>query len=66
MKIKLRKFLTLKHFIDYLRCLNMLKLQEKCQNGLESMFRIGWRHIRIMECIVANVLHPKWGLGDCT
>jgi len=45
MRIKSRKNSTLKHFINYLRCLDMLELQEKDHNELENMCGIGYYHI---------------------
>jgi len=37
MKVKLWKNSTLKYVIEYLRCLKILELQDKGQNGLERM-----------------------------
>ena len=40
MKQKFIKFFTIKHLIDYLRCLERLEMQVNGLTGLEMMFGI--------------------------
>jgi len=59
MKQKFIKIFTIKHLIDYLRCLERLGLQVNALTGLGMMCGIICWHIGILLHTATSVLQPK-------